>query len=196
VSWNTANPATAAPGIYRLIVSQLNGCTCPDADTAFVYVNAYSGQAMRVCANGNTSFLSNVTGASYQWQVNGGSGFVNLADNANYSNVNSQLLKLAGIPSSWYGNQYRCLVNGNLYSNIDTLKITAYWTGSMNADWETPANWGCGIVPDLNTDVIIYNGKPNYPEVTCNRICRSITANPGTSVKVDDSKIFMIKGRN
>jgi hypothetical protein len=195
VVWNTTNPAAAAPGIYRLIVCKLSGCTCPDSDTAFVYINAVSaGREARACAKGSSIMTSSINGLTYQWQVNKGAGFVNLLNDMHHSNVTGTQLNLVDMPSAFYGYQYRCLVNGSLLSDVYTLKITALWTGFANTDWENPANWGCGSVPDENTDVYIYNGKPNYPEINCNRICRSVNATQGTSLKVTDGKIFYIKG--
>jgi hypothetical protein len=195
-AWSTTNTTAAGPGIYRLIVSQLNGCTCPDTDTAYVFVNAYTGFVAQVCTGSNTSFLSDATGSTYQWQVNTGTGFVNLSTNSYYSGINTMQLTLNSIPSGFYGYQYRCLVNGASYSSTSTLKLIAYWNGSSNKDWENTGNWNCGAVPDKNTDVIIEAGKPNYPEVNCNRICRSINAMPSTSVTIKAGKVLMLSGKN
>ena len=195
-AWSTSNPTAAGPGIYRLIVSQLNGCTCPDTDTAYVFVNAYSGLVAQSCPGSNLSFVSDASGASYQWQVNMGSGFVNITPNTYYSGINSNQLTLLNIPSGFYGYQYRCLVNGSTLSSVSTLKLVSYWNGSSNKDWENTGNWNCGAVPDRNTDVIIEAGKPNYPEVNCNRVCRSINAMPSTTVTVKAGKVLMVSGRN
>ena len=35
------------------------------------------------------------------------------------------------------------------------------WAG-INTNWNDAANW-CGAVPNVNTNVTIANGKPNYP---------------------------------
>ena len=195
-AWNTTTPTAVGPGIYRLIVSQLNGCTCPDTDTAYAFVNAYTGFVAQVCTGSNTKFDSDVTGSTYQWQVNTGTGFVNISANTYYSGINTAQLNLINIPSGFYGYQYRCLVNGSSYSSTSTLKFVAYWNGSSNTDWENTGNWNCGAVPDKNTDVLINAGKPNYPEVNCNRVCRSITADPATSLKVKANKVLMVTGKN
>ena len=193
VNWNTTTPTAAAPGIYRLIVSQLNGCTCPDSDTAFVYVTNSTGNFLRACAGGNYVLPATLTGSTYQWQVDRGSGFVNLTDDGIHTGTNTRLLSFNQLSSNEYGYIYRCKVDGT--SDVaTTIKITAYWTGAANTDWENPGNWGCGIVPDKNTDVYIYNGKLNYPEVNCNRACRSVSATTGTSLKVNGAKIFYITG--
>ncbi|MBS1734306.1 MAG: hypothetical protein JST02_13510, partial [Bacteroidetes bacterium] len=195
-SWNTASTVVTQPGIYRLVVSQLNGCTCPDTDTAYAFIAAYTGLVSQTCNGGNSQFLSDVTGSSYQWQVNQGSGFVNITPNAHYSGINSQQLTLINVPSSYYGYKYRCVVNGSSNSSISTLKVVAYWSGASNTDWENPGNWYCGAVPDKNTDVLIEAGKPNYPEINCNRACRSVSAAAGTSVRVKLNKLLLLTGQN
>lgn len=37
------------------------------------------------------------------------------------------------------------------------------WTGYADTDWNSPSNWGCGIIPDLTTNVVIPDGLSNYP---------------------------------
>lgn len=131
-----------------------------------------------LCPGGiNTSLQSNITGSSYQWQVNTGSNYTNLAGGTNYTGTGSPVLQLINIPSSWYGYQYRCLVNGTSYSNIYTLKFTDTWTGAGGTPaWENPANWSCGSVPDANTDVIINGGMVI---LSSNTSVRGITIKPG-----------------
>jgi predicted secreted protein len=80
-----------------------------------------------VCVGSNASFsvtASNATG--YQWQVNTGSGFVNVSNNAIYSGATTGTLIVAGAPASLDGYLYRVLVNGSCTpptSDVATLKI-------------------------------------------------------------------------
>lgn len=137
-----------------------------------------------LCPGGiNTSLVSDVSGSSYQWQVNTGGGFTNVSNGINYSGATSSILLLNNIPSSWYGYQYRCFVNGNTYSNTFTLKFTDTWTGAGGtAAWENPANWSCGTVPDANTDVIINTGTVILNSTTS---CRSISVSNSASFTVN-----------
>ena len=128
-----------------------------------------------------TSLTAGITGAAYQWQVNTGSGFVNIANNTNYNGVNNVTLQISNAPSSFNGYQYRCLVDGSI-SQVFTLGFTSNWTGLISNAWETAANWSCNTIPDANTDVIIYNGTVI---VSSNAMCRSIKTNPGTNVMVN-----------
>jgi hypothetical protein len=136
---------------------------------------------VQLCANGSTTITSNLTGASYQWQVNTGSGFTNIANNGNYSGTNTVNLQLSNIPSSWYGYEYRCVVNG-VNSNVFSLKFENNWTGAVSSVWENPLNWSCGIVPDENTDVIVLSGTV---VVNSNTTIRSLTLGTGVNFTVN-----------
>ncbi|MES2890703.1 MAG: zinc-dependent metalloprotease family protein, partial [Bacteroidota bacterium] len=64
----------------------------------------------RLCPPGaGTTLISNITGAVSQWQVNTGTGFVNITNSFNYAGVNTATLTLTNIPSSWNGYQYRAV---------------------------------------------------------------------------------------
>jgi murein DD-endopeptidase MepM/ murein hydrolase activator NlpD len=137
-----------------------------------------------VCPDNYNVLTSNLTGSSsYQWQVNTGSGFVNIANGLYYSGATTRTLQLRNIPSSFYGYQYRCLVDGSATSFVSTIKFTSYWQGGVNKAWENPSNWSCGNVPDANTDVVV-GSSTNTPEVNSNASCRSLTLNNGANVTV------------
>ncbi|MDO9374920.1 MAG: zinc-dependent metalloprotease family protein [Ferruginibacter sp.] len=127
-----------------------------------------------------TSLTANITGAAYQWQVNTGSGFVNIANNVNYAGVNTATLTLTNIPSSWNGYQYRAVVDGN-NSEVYTLGFTNTWTGAINTAWENPQNWSCNAIPDANTDVVVPTGSVI---VSSMGICRSMRVSNSASVTV------------
>lgn len=41
------------------------------------------------------------------------------------------------------------------YKSISVSVNTNTWNGSLNEDWNNPANWSCGVIPTINTDVLI-----------------------------------------
>ncbi len=64
-----------------------------------------------LCLGSNTSFT--VTGtdiATYQWQVNEGTGFVNISNNSIYSGATTATLTITGVTGALDNNQYRCFV--------------------------------------------------------------------------------------
>ncbi|MEO6454405.1 MAG: hypothetical protein ABIN97_10050, partial [Ginsengibacter sp.] len=148
-----------------------------------------------ICPGSNTSFTSNITGSSYQWQADNGSGtFTNLANAAPYSTVTTNTLTLTAPPTSSYGYQYRCVVNGNTYSMIFTLKFASNWMGTVSTAWEAAGNWSCGAVPDANTDVYISAGKTNYPVVNSTQSIRGIYLQNGT-ITVANNHHLIITGK-
>lgn len=149
-----------------------------------------------ICPGSNTNFTSNISGSSYQWQVDNGNGnFTNLTNAVPYSTVTSNSLTLTAPATTLYGYKYRCLVNGNTYSNIFTLKFASEWTGAASTAWETTGNWSCGAVPDANTDVYISPGKPNYPIVNSTRSVRSVHLLNGTTMSVATTRQLTITGK-
>lgn len=147
------------------------------------------------CPTGAVSINSNKRGSSYQWQLNSGGGFTNISNNANYSGATNATLTISTSPTSWYGYQYRCLVNGSLYSDTTTLKFTAYWNGSANTAWENTANWNCGVLPDANTDVIINKGVKFFPIVNSSTSCRSIRLNKNTTASIMNGVTLLLTGK-
>ena len=105
--------------VYRCIVSGL----CAPVDTSLkvtlhvVPAPKIIAQPVKatVCDQSNAFFLVVAAGAglSYQWQVNSGSGFVNLTDNAVYAGTASTLLTLTGVDMAMNGNLYRVSLTGN-----------------------------------------------------------------------------------
>lgn len=124
------------------------------------------------CPGTNASFTADITGASYQWQVNTGSGFVNIANGANYAGTNAATLQLLNMPYSINNSDYRCLVAG-AYSRIYHLKLAAStWTGAVSNAWENAANWACNMVPSSGSEVIINGGNV---VLGSNGFCGSLT---------------------
>lgn len=147
-------------------------------------VQILSGET-KICPGGSVSFDARVNGFHYQWQVNTGNGFVNISNGGIYSGANSAVLNLSNAPTSNYGNLYRCVVNGTRYSNVYLLKFEVSWEGTVSNQWENPVNWGCGVTPDANTDVIITSGKSNYPILNSNATIRALRINAGATATVN-----------
>ena len=139
------------------------------------------------CSGGNAAFTivtsGNITG--FQWQINTGSGFNNISDNAVFSGSSTATLTLTGVNSENDGYSFQCLVyngcGGDIPSDIKTLTITPNtWTGATNSDWHTASNWSCGVVPtnhdDVNIDVDFLIPTPVIAP-NAQAYCRNITLN-------------------
>jgi len=127
---------------------------------------------------------THITGTGYQWQIDTGTGFINVTDDAHYSGAQKNSLELKDVPSAWYGYRFRCATNINdeiRYSIPYKLQFLNTWTGMINDRWEEPLNWSCSHIPDENTDVIVNTGNIT---INVNTTCRSIKLNTGAVLKV------------
>lgn len=119
----------------------------------------------RICpGSGPFVLTSDIRGVQYQWEENTGNGYTQMAGQTD------SVLTLQ-LPTSAYGYQYRCRVNGNRYSSPVTVKFETQWTGAAGDTWENPANWNCGLLPDAYTDVVIPSGMIN---VNSQAVCRNL----------------------
>ncbi len=151
-------------------------------------LNNFSTDSVISCGIGNSTMVTNLAGTTYQWQINTGTGFVNIIDNVNFSGSSTKTLQLTSAPTSWYGYQYQCITNG-IAGNIYTLKFAAYWSGAANTIWANPLNWTCGVVPDGNTDAFINTGTV---VVNASAVCRSLFLTNGIPFTVSNGLSFII----
>ena len=156
-----SNNSKSVTVMRNIIGDPVATITCPFADS--VVLNA------------------GITGSSYQWQKDDGTGFVNITNDANTSGSSTSRLVVKNVPSSRYGYQYRCIVDGR-NSDVYVLKPTARWLGTINNVWENTANWACGQLPDSNTDVLINSGTVI---INSNATVRSLKIKPGASVRIN-----------
>ncbi|MGE3823139.1 MAG: hypothetical protein AB7G44_02865, partial [Bacteroidia bacterium] len=106
---------------YQCIV---NGTFCSGtsaSQVATIYLNGapvitLDPSDTQYCEGDNATFFVNAsgTGLNYQWQVNDGSGWVDLVNGINYSGVYTSTLNVNGIPLSFDGNQYQVIVSGTI----------------------------------------------------------------------------------
>lgn len=162
-------------------------------------------------ATWNCSFANGGGGCSSSWSIAGGtfdpaiSSSVTVIASGNYTFPGSA--KMIADVQSWInapatnagwllkGNETTPLTARGFYSRegnatASVLTVTFnpslcpgenVWTGAVDNAWENAANWSCGSVPDLNTNVTINSGTVN---LNSNRSCRSIHINPAVNFKV------------
>ncbi len=120
-------------------------------------------------------------GLSFQWQVNAGSGFNNLSDNAFYAGTQTATLQLLDPQAGWNGYQYRCLISSAcfdpLISNTTVLSVETpaiadfsfsvngnsvmFTSTSINAD-SLSWSFGDGGQSSLPNPEHTYNNEGNY----------------------------------
>lgn len=180
------NPATST-ALSIIDAGDLDGDGKPDMVLADVSAAAVSvminqnGSDLELCPGGNGLLYSNLTGFSYQWQLNSGLGYNNITNGTNYSGTTTAVLNLLAIPSSFSGYKYRCVVNG-VAGRESVVRFVNRWTGAISTAWETPGNWSCGSIPDINTNVIINSGTV---VISSNNTIRTLTVNADANMSIN-----------
>lgn len=190
IQWSTTNPERVKAGKYKFIVFNNPGCY----DSAFNYVNVLIADTLRICYGGIAQLNAPVAGSNYQWQLDYGygQGFNSVNDDGlSIFGATSPSLVLKRINSNL---KARCIVDGNINIPI-FIRNTAYWTGIADSNWSNAANWSCGQIPDLDTDVIILNNTPNMPEVMQSTGCKKLTIQH-SNVIIRNGRSLIIRGGN
>ncbi|WP_163397512.1 T9SS type A sorting domain-containing protein [Flavobacterium fluviatile] len=163
-----ATNSTTSPIMATITVTPkyTNGGTCSGTSKTFtITVNpspAITNQPVsKTICNGNSTFFSasatNATG--YQWQVNTGSGFVNINDTSTYSGSTTNTLTINGATSQLNGIKYQLLALGNCgskASNIVTLTVSA-----INGSW-IANNTSCNGESNGSINLTPLGGTPPY----------------------------------
>jgi serine protease AprX len=184
------NDFTSGVNIQYRIKMNIGTDTSFYLDSTTIAYNIQCGEVTerKICPTAATYFSVNaVSGFTYKWQVDTGSGFIDIANNSFYSGAASHVLIVNNLPQNFYGYQYRCVqTNGATIINSTPvlLKFTSGWTGVVSTAWEDAGNWSCGIVPNQYIDAVINTGAPNFPVVSSLASCHSISCMPGATVLV------------
>ncbi len=147
------------------------------------------------CPSAFTNFTTNILGTNYQWQVNNGSGYVNINNDAVYSNAATNTITITNAPSAFFTNDYRCQIttaSGIVYSQMFTLKYSITWLGTVSTAWENPLNWSCNMLPNDKTDVIINSGTPFSPELNVSTNIRTLTAVPASNLVIKTGAVLLV----
>ena len=127
---NNSTPGAFAFDNFRLF--ETPSCTAPTITA--------NPPNRSICVNGNTTFNSSATGATdYQWQVDNGSGFVDITNGGVYSNATTGTLTITGATAGMNGYTYRCkAINGVAScftnSNPGTLNVSNITSSTTKND--------------------------------------------------------------
>jgi hypothetical protein len=113
------------------------------------------------CPNTNASLSAGAsgTGISFQWQVDMGSGFINLSNGAAYSGVTTSTLMILGITNALNGYIYHCVITnacGNSITNNATVTVPTI-SGTITKNDPT-----CNLFSNGNATVSPSGGRPPY----------------------------------
>jgi hypothetical protein len=120
---------------FRVVATSVCGITNSNYASLFVNtsISGQSGNAI-ACTSDTAHFTVDAhgVGIAYQWQVLEGSVYVNLANNAIYSGVNTNDLSIVQPSISLNNKYYRCKVLGscNVLSSFSTPKKLIVWSNN------------------------------------------------------------------
>ena len=187
---NAANALTSTACVAPIgYVTRDGDC---DDNNAAIYPGSAGGEC-NTCVTDGVVFYGG-QGAAFQWQVNDGTGFKNINDDAVYSGATKQYLQLTQPPTSWNGYSFRAVVTKNgvqSFSPERVMKVIYTWKGTVSSDWENPANWGCNKVPDEFTDVKVPAGAPLI--LNSHAKVRTITLSQGSQFTIKQNASLEVK---
>ena len=106
---------------------------------------------------------TSITGATFQWQQNSGTGFVNLSNAGAYSGVTTNTLTVTGVTAAMNNYLYRCLLSNSwgcsdtTSSALLTLGINNLVTNGLISVYPNPAHNELTITAQTITNVAIIN---------------------------------------
>ena len=142
---SATNPAMSGYQ-YRCVLSNAVCISPVNTNTVTLTVNTLPAissqpQAQTTCSGTTVSFTVGATGTGvqYQWQVNTGTGFVNLTNTGNYTGATASTLVVSNTTVAMSGYQYRCVVSGTCTPAVNsaTVALTVYAPVVVN---RSPAN--------------------------------------------------------
>lgn len=124
------NKTNGSSPIYSHLIEV---CASPKFTTTIAYAS--------VCVGGNTDLITVATGngLTYKWQVNTGSGFVNVVNNSTYSGATDDTLHITAVTALMNSYQYRCLATStcpvtSITSDTATLNVIPLPQDLANTD--------------------------------------------------------------
>ena len=155
--WNRALTQQEITGLYQVCTNS----------------NSISAQPTNQTANINTTAQFYVTSsnasATYQWQQNSGTGFVNLSNFGQFSGVTNDTLKISNVTLAQSNYGYRCIINGGCPDTSSVAMLTV--------------NNNVGVV-EVNNTVKNVTISPN--PFTSQTVITFSTEQKNTTVKIID----------
>ncbi len=186
---------------YRCVLN--NYCRTIDAVLSVIPVVTISTNPANVtiCQGNFASFTAAATGQglTYRWQVNSGSGFVNIYDGGYYyQGATETTLRIYNALASMNGYQYRCVVSGTSICDVTTKETSAATLNiSVGAEAQTivaASQIATGNVIYQATEYVLGINKVLQPARADYRAGNAIILNPGFEVSA--GAVFTAKVQN
>ncbi len=145
------------------------------------------------CEGGKVSFSVVSTGVIiYQWQVNSGSGYINLTDDDTYTGTNKAQVNITDITTELFGNEYRCLVYDR--NNFELITDAAgLYLDCTKINEQQINNTETFLYPNPTTGIINLTPVPNAVSISVADITGKIVF---CTYEVDKMQIDMSQIKN
>lgn len=77
---------------------------------------------------------------------------------------------------------------------ISVLPASGGWIGTTSTNWNTASNWCNNTVPTSATDVTLYSGQSNMPQISTAANCRDLIINSGATISITGAVTFSVYG--
>ena len=104
------------------------------------------------------------------------------ADNHFDGIIDEFTISSAARSESWISTQYNNQSSPSTFYSIGDEVSEFVWNGSVDNDWNDPANWSTCTVPNATDDVVIPTGLTNYPQLDQNRTNNDVSIASGASL--------------
>lgn len=188
----SASYTASTPGQYKIYVTTSAGCQGMVASATLIQTSVQAGVlsgggCYNIGDSVKLAISKTIVGQTYKIFFNGVA-VSTLQGIGNAFESDDSLRYNFKLTSATQFGHYTVMVNNSSCSAItfgdQVVSTSGMWTGAVNTNWLNTANWSCGTIPDLNTDVVIPNGVPNMPVVNNNVSCKSLLIQPGAALTV------------
>jgi len=134
-----------------------------DYTPLIVYKNAINlpiVKSMCTSRQDDNTLGSDVSGKSYRWQQDTGTGFTNVVNSAYISGETTSALQFTNTPDSWNGYKYRCIVDDR-YSSTFVLLLNATSPGIIITASDSTVCLGTNVTFTA-TDAISYSSNLSW----------------------------------
>ncbi len=192
VEWCSADAEYSTIGA----TSDRNAASCwntsPNYNRWFKFQATATGKAtITVLRGGSFGTIRRINVALWE-----SDGVTEVACNRYTGNDDNVTIQVTGLTE---GNWYYISVDNNYqyYRGSFTLCVDddrVKWVGNISNDWGNAGNWSGGVIPSVNDDIVLSEGKTYYPETNtgANANVRSLVLKPNTYLTVPAGKSLVV----
>ena len=178
-------------GDYNVTTNYLDGAFCTYAsavNTDYITLRKSSDNAILKTGLTPVSLVYDVSMGDIEMHIstNAASG----TENVNRTTTVDQ--QLFNIYAGGYNDGFQKTIAIN--QNPDCSDNIVRWSGNVDINWANPANWDCGVLPGINSEVILQSGLDRYPTVSSSYEIKKLHLKPLSLINFLQDVVFTING--